>query len=293
MNKQTLSRIAHWCAIALAGAAAALQTAAMLTSYAPDKNYFIADAPLPTVAAILAILAGVCGLLSAITAAKEALASPIIDSVLLGIPASCGFAYGAFLLVTASTSPLAIPTAITMLGAALYALLLTERNAKRFPRALTLLGFFAVAASAMINVYCYFDASLEMNAPVKVSIQTAFLFAMVQFATELRFLLGREKPRLYLVLSYCTIAALSLPAISIYAAHTNEIISRTDYFAFGVASLGLMASVLLRTLCYVGILKQETPEPEEATESEEAQAPQEETEEAIQENDEEKETEEE
>lgn len=264
MKKRTLFLIIQWCAIAAAVAAGAVQTWAMLTAYGADKNYFVTGTPLPTVAAILALLAGALGILSAALTDKTRLSSPVIDSVLPSIPAACGLAYGAFLLLTGSSLPLRIPTALTMLGAALYALLLTAGNARRFPRALACLGFLAVAACAMINVYCYFDSTLEMNAPVKVTVQTGLLFAMLYYTAELRFLLGREKPRLYVALSLCSVAALSLPAVSIYAAHNGGILSRTDYFAFGIVSLGVLASILLRVLCYTGALGREETEVTEA-----------------------------
>ncbi len=255
MKKQTISRIAQWVAIVSALVAGALQTAAILTSYAAGRNYFEAGAILPTVAAILALFAGACGILSASFCKKEQLLSPVVNSILPGIPAACGFAYGAFLLLTSSASPWTIPASLAMLATALYSLLFSKKNVQRFPRALALLGFLAVAACAMINVYCYFDTSLEMNAPVKVTVQTALLFAMIYYTAEIRFLLGREKPRLYLALSYCTVAALSLPAVSIPVAYVAGVVDRTDYFAFAVTALGLLLTVLLRTLCDTGIFK--------------------------------------
>ena len=108
----------------------------------------------------------------------------------------------------------------------------------------------------MVNVYCYFDASLEMNAPVKVTVQTALLFTMLALTAELRFPLGRAKPRLYLILSWCAAAALSLPSFSILFGGATE---RGDYRAFGAVTLGLFATVLLRLLCYLGLIPEDKP----------------------------------
>lgn len=271
MKKQTLSTVLQWCSIGAAVLAAALQSLAMLTAYAMDRNYFAASTPLPALAAILAILAGALGILSACLTEKEKLLHPVPDSFLIGIPAAAGLGYGAYLLLSSTSSTLAIVTAVTMIGAAIYSLLLCEETASRFPRALTLLGFLAIAACTMINVYCYFDASLEMNAPIKVTVQTGLLFAMLYYTAEVRFLLGRAKPRLYLALSYCTVASLALAAVSVYVAHNNGIVERTDYYAFAIASLGILANVLLRLLCYTGVLAQEHPQEEEAPPAEDGE----------------------
>lgn len=260
MKKQTLSSVLRWCSLGTAVSAAVLQSTAILTAYASDRNYFVADTPLPLLAAILAILSGALGILSAILVEKETLASPVTSSIIVGLPAAAGLGFGAFLLLTASTAPLSIVTALTMLGAALYSLLFCERIAARYPRALSLLGFFAVAACAMINVYCYFDASLEMNAPVKVTVQTGLLFAMLYYTSEIRFVLGREKPRLHLALSCCALASLALSAFPIYLAHNNGITERLDYYAFAIASVGILAGILLHLLCYTGVLAQDTAE---------------------------------
>ena len=258
MKKQTLSRVLQCVSLGCIALAAILQTVAMRTAFAADKNYFADGAWLPVAAAAFAILAGVLGVISSCIHPKETLApSPAISSALPGIPAFCALTVGAAsLLLTAWSMPFTLPTALLLLLSAFYFLFYTEKAEMTHPAIPTVLGFFAVAACAMVNVYCYFDASLEMNAPVKVTVQTALLFTMLALTAELRFPLGRAKPRLYLILSWCAAAALSLPSFSILFGGATE---RGDYRAFGVVTLGLFATVLLRLLCYLGLIPEDKP----------------------------------
>jgi hypothetical protein len=89
-----------------------------------------------------------------------------------------------------------------------------------------------------------------------VTVQTALLFTMLSLTAELRFPLGRAKPRLYLILSWCAAAALSLPSFSILFGGATD---RGDYRAFGAVTLGLFATVLLRLLCYLGLIPEDKP----------------------------------
>lgn len=266
MKKQTLFRIALVCTLLFAVAASILQALALLRSYSADSNYFAADAILPTVAAALALLCGVCGILAASLADRGSLRSPLPDTAWENLPAGLGFAFCAFLLLFASNAPQRLLTAILSLCALLYSFAFFKGNAKAAPRLLPVLGFFAVAACAMINVQCYFDSSLEMNAPVKVTVQVALLFAMIYYTAEIRYLLGRQKPRFYLALSVCTLAALSLPALSIPMAHAEQVLLKEDYLAFSLASLGLMITMIFRILRTAGALSRAEEEQSEEKE---------------------------
>ena len=269
MKKQSVFRLLLFLSVALGAVAALLMSAAMLSSYGDGgRNYFNRGALLPLLAVITALLAGACGIAAAILSDAKRPCTPF-EGILSAIPLC--IACLAAVLLPFPPAAWALPVKILSVLCALYVLLATRRNAAS-PRAtsIALLGFFAVALCAAVNVYCYFDVSLEMNAPVKVMIQTAYLFTMLYFTGELRYLLHREQPRLYLALALCTLAALSLPMLSIPGAYLSGILTRTDYFALALCALGLFVTVLLRVLTCVGIIKGRQPLEVTRTTAEEA-----------------------
>ena len=87
---------------------------------------------------------------------------------------------------------------------------------------------------------------MEMNSPVKVTVQTALLFAMLYYTAELRYLLDRRKPRLYLALAMLTLASSALSAVAIPVAFCLGHLSRMDYLAGAILTLGIAVTVLLR-----------------------------------------------
>ena len=150
-----------------------------------------------------------------------------------------GFLASALCLFFTDPSATGILVALFLLGAALYGYFCTI---PKFP----LLGSTAVLGCALLNAYYYFDVSVEMNAPIKVLLQTALLFAMIYYTCELRFLLGRGKPRLFLVFAYATVAASSLCAISLPVALLCGIIQKPIYAMGAVTLLGISLTATLR-----------------------------------------------
>lgn len=246
MEKQKLSSILKIVSLASASLAAVLQTVAMLVSYDARANYFLVWAPLPYIAVALTILAAVSGLLFAILGQKPKNTSPFSKGILPSIPAALGMLVCTCLIFIFADGTLATVTAICLILAALYSVLCGTAVQKNHPSILCLLGFATVLAGALMNVLYYFDPTLEMNAPIKITVQTALLFAMIYYTAELRYLLEREKPRVYLALSLMTIAASALPAVSIPVAYTCGIITRVDCLAGAILTLGIAITVALR-----------------------------------------------
>lgn len=246
MQKQKLSSILIIISLVSASLAAVLQAVAMLVSYDPNANYFFAGAPLPYIAVALTVLAALAGLLLAIIGPKPQAVSPFSGSILPSIPAALGMLTCAALIFIFASGTLATVTAICLILAALYSVLCGTAVQKKHPSILCLLGFTAVLAGALMNALYYFDPTLEMNAPIKVTVQTALLFAMLYYTAELRYLLGREKPRIYLALSLMTLATSALPIVSIPAAYFCGIITRIDCLAGAILTLGIAITVALR-----------------------------------------------
>ena len=248
MNKKTLSAILKWGSLGAAALTAVLQTLAHLLSYDPNSNYFQIDAPLPYIAVAVAAVGALCGILCAALMPAPRNVAPFSDNVLTSLPAALGML--AFPIISASFTKGTIPmlASLALICAAAYSILCTTPLCKSAPTGLCLLGFGSVIAAALVNATFYFDTTLEMNAPAKVALQTALLFAMLYYTAELRYLLDRAKPRLFIALSLLTLSTGALSAIPMTVAFACGIIDRKDCFAGALLVLGIAITVLFRLI---------------------------------------------
>ena len=268
MNKQIFSVICKWASLTSITLAAVMQTAAIVIAYDPTANYFFVGTPLPYVAAALSVVGGILGILFALChTPKNADAVPFSDSKAIVLPAAFCFAVCAILFFLSASGTLATAAAIVLLLAALYTILTTTPQATADATLFPILGFSTVIACALMNAYYYFDASMEMNAPVKVTVQTALLFAMLYYTAELRYLLNRRKPRLYLALAMLTLASAALSAIAIPVAFCIGRLSRMDYLAGAILTLGIAITVLLRVIFLLSEQNHTVPAPSNEEES--------------------------
>lgn len=225
-------------------------TLSMLLCYDRSANYFTVGAVLPFFTVALAIVAATVGIIAAILFPRDQLnTTPFSNRIQESLPAAIAMLLcGVCLLLPQSTSfALRLITTLLLLTSAAYVMLRSRRSNRFNPStSFVLLGFTPAIACVLLTAYYYFDTSMEMNAPVKVMVQTAVLCAMLYFTCELRYLLGRQKPRLYLALSLCTLAASSLTAIAVPLSYAFGIFNRADYLAGAVLGLGISITVLLR-----------------------------------------------
>ena len=131
----------------------------------------------------------------------------------------------------------------------------------------SILGFFPPIACAFIVGVLYFDASLEMNAPLKVVAQCALLPLMLYFTAELRYLLNREIPRLYLALALGSIVASSLCVLAIPVASIAGFLNNSNCFAAALVVVGANVTILLKLKRYLTSI----PSPENDTKETDAQ----------------------
>lgn len=252
MKQKLSSAVLAAVSLGLMLVATVLQAIAVATVYDPDANYFLAETALPTVAVTLGIAGAILGTASACLFGKgEEGATPFSDKLYPALPLALGAIAGAILLLLSSQGTLGTLAAILLLGAAIYTLLAEASIRDTAPATVALLGFLPVVACAILTAYYYFDTSIEMNAPFKVLLQTALLFAMLYFTGELRFLLDRKHPRLYLSLGACTLAASLLCASAILPAFLLGATDRMDYLAGAVAALGIAITVIFRMLHFI------------------------------------------
>ena len=249
------------------------ETAALLSPFAvafhydESANYFAPNSKIFPIAVICAILAFVAAILLAIVIPKEEMVSksPFGSRFVFALPAALGFGAGAILSIVEfakSQSILFLMAAIFLLLSAAY-VLLSETD-----RANTFLGFAPPIACALLVGVLYFDISLEMNAPLKVVAQCALLPLMLYFTAELRYLLNREIPRLYLALALCSIAASSLCVLAVPLASFVGMLGNTNScLAAALTVAGANVTVLLKLKRYL----QPIPSPENDTKETDAQ----------------------
>ena len=266
MNKK------HWalfCARVVPGAsvaAAFFMVLGVLLCYEKGTNYFEPTAILPILAVIWAILGFAAALLFAILVPKEEIDpfSPFAAGLLTSLPAALGFGTGAVLVITVflkNQSTLFLITALLLLASAAHVLL--SKN----DRTGAVLGFVPPVACALVIAVLYFDASLEMNAPLKVAVQTALLPLMLYFTAELRYFLGRKLPRLYFALALIFLALASLCVLAVPAAIIAGNLQNTACLAAALTVAGNLITIFLKLKRYFA----PAPSPENDTKETDAQ----------------------
>ena len=258
MNNSKIAKILRTVLLAGVPIAALLQELAVLISYDASANYFVANDPLPILANILTALLFAAAILCALITPKTTLiGSPFGKQILVAIPAALGFGIGgAFLLMEylEAKAPLTLVAAILLVLSALH-VLLSETKHK-----LAALGYLPPLACASLICILYFDVSLEMNAPLKVGVQCALLPLMLYFTTELRYLIGRELPRLFVALAWGSLAASSLCLLTVPVASATGIFENSNCLIAAIAVIGINATVALRQWRY--LRTPEIPSPE-------------------------------
>ena len=262
----------HWalfCARVVPAAsifAAIFMVLGVLLAYEKGTNYFEPNAILPILAVIWAILDFAVAVIFAIIVPKEMITSnsPFGSSLLLTLPAALGFGIGAILLIAEyakSQSVLFLVASLFLLLSAAH-VLFSETNSK-----VAFLGFIPPVAFALLIAVLYFDASLEMNAPMKVATQTALLPLMLYYTAELRYLLNREIPRLYLALALISVALASLCVLSVPVACLMGVLKNTNCLAASLVVAGANITILLKLKRHL----QSIPSPENDTKETDAQ----------------------
>ena len=245
---------------------AVLQTVAVITAYESDTHYFLADSPLPTLSVLSAILSALCGTVAAIRTDVSALASSPFSKKNTISPLFFGFLAVAILSVTsrrAINSSLGVIVILSAVASLPYTALIGIPTARKKANALTFWGFAPVIASILLLAYFYFDNTLEMNAPLKVSVQIGLLMIPLLMTGELRYLIGREQPKLFITLATWTAAAGSIAAPSVLIAFFIDKASRIEYVAGALlvfcAALASLSRIRNLTLTKENIAEESAP----------------------------------
>ena len=246
--------------------ATVLSALATVFSYDKTANYFTTNSILFPIAIVFTILAIAASIAAALLIPKEeiTLSSPFGSNLLVALPAAIGFGIGAIFSVLefakSNSTLFLIATVLLVLSMTHILLCETERKS-------SFLGFFPPVACALLIAVLYFDTSLEMNAPMKVTVQCALLPLMLYFTAELRYLLNREIPRLYFALALISMVLASLCVLAVPAACLMGTLQNTNCLAAALVAVGANITVLLKLRRYL----QPIPSPENDTKETDAQ----------------------
>lgn len=251
MKNKTLLRGLRYASIAFAVIATILRIFATLCSYDTDTHYFADGAILPALSVIAAFLGAAVGTVAAYLTVIDASSMRIFPARVstVGLLPTIGFGASAVLFAVhffvKYPSTVSILTALFTGLSAFYAIAVAIPSIRSHTTATAALGFLPPIACILYNAHYYFDATIEMNAPIKTSAQVGLLCAMLYLVAEVRFLLGTPQPRVFLALTawLCCFGALSaLPLIK--AIIGSQI--RMDYFAGAILTFSLMLTAIVR-----------------------------------------------
>ena len=242
-------------AIVSALVACVVQTLAYQSAYGKIlENYFSATSPLPKIATIFSILSCVFGLVSVCLWKESQISEQEFQRDPSAIPAAVGFLAGAILLLLTNGTPLTYVIVGCFILAATYNVLLALQLI-RDSAIIALIGFSNVIGCILLIGRFYFDASLEMNAPVKITALVALLFAALYYTYEIKALLGNPLPRFFTLLTVCVtgigaLASLPLTLAYIFFHRFDQIYTHSfdhpEYLACSLILIGVCTTAVWR-----------------------------------------------
>lgn len=259
----------QWCSLLFAAFAAILQTLAMLFCYEKEINHFSQGSILPILALVCFGLSIVAGIIAALITPKAELAHTVFSSKRNFPLPAFGFALLTDILLfclistaidlwqiaptgeiflqsfLSTNNKIAVPAIPFLILAVIYYFLLAIPAQRKKETLVTLLGFGAVASCMLLTIYLYFDMSVLMTAPAKTFLQAGLLSAMIFITGELRYLLGRQIPRLFSVCATLLLATGSISAISIPIAFFCQKLPRADYLACSLLLLSMIPHAMI------------------------------------------------
>ena len=224
-----------------------LQLLSALIAFEKGTHYFLRGAVLPVFAWIVALLGVGFAIASACLEKSQLLPERSRFSFLFPVVGFAAIIPSMFALLDSSfktTVRLAILTLILLIFAALFCLLSVIFKGKKVSGITALLGLAAILAPACLTLLYYFDKSVEMNSPFKVTLQIGLLFAMFPFVCEVRTRLERPLPRLLLGLRLAAFPMASLASCLLLPAFFSGSFAKSDYFFGGLFLCLLQLSLL-------------------------------------------------
>jgi hypothetical protein len=217
--KQTAKAPLLLATIACALPAILLQTVAFVVSYdQTSSNYFRVGSVLPTLAILSAILSMILGsALALLTERKMKKASTPMNNRFASAAQALGFLLSGIFLLLSGGGKFTVLCACMLQLSAIYPMFVRSFG-RTHSDAVAILGCLPVLSSAVLAGLYYFDNTLEMNAPLKLLVMIGVLLVMIYHLGELRCLLGRPMPNIFLVVSFCSFGLSSVAGLPVLLA---------------------------------------------------------------------------
>lgn len=255
MKKNNLIKKLQPVFLLAASAAAVCRALAVALSYGTADNYFKQGDLLSVFAVILAVCAAGCGCAAILLDSPKKDKPSIFERASFPNPFAGGAIAAALLFAGyrllgvgygSKLSTFDLVLILCLLLATAYGTVSGMQNAANRQTVGAFFGLFAILSCILLNAYYYFDTSIEMNAPLKTSIQVGLLFAMLFLTGEVRYLLGIPMPRMMQLFAVCTVSFGALSAIAVPVAFFSGKLSRPDYLAGALLVLGAIPTAIIR-----------------------------------------------
>ncbi len=251
--------------VALALSAILFQTLSFIVSYDQiSSNYFRVGAVLPTIAILSATLSMILGsALALLTERKKKKASIALSNRFASVAQALGFLLSGFFLILSGGGRFVTLCACMLQLSAIYPMFVRTFG-KVHSDAVAIFGFLPVLSTAALAGLYYFDNTLEMNAPVKLLVMLGVLLVMIYHLGEIRCLLDRPMPNIFLVVSFCSFgfsSAAGLPVLlsALFGRFTRDytprnaqllarVLAHPTYIAGAILIFGVGICALLRAL---------------------------------------------
>ena len=217
-------------------------------------NYFSAASPLPKIATIFSILSCAFGIVAVFLWKENQISTQESQRDLSVIPAAVGFFVGAIFLLLTNSTPLTYAIVGCFILAAVYNVLLAFQLIPD-SAIVALIGFSNVIGCILLIGRFYFDTSLEMNAPVKISALVALLFTALYYTYEIKALLGNPLPRFFALLTVCVTGIGALASLPLTLAYLffhcfdqiyTHFFKHPEYLACSLILIGVCTTAVWR-----------------------------------------------
>lgn len=147
-------------------------------------------------------------------------------------------------MYTGMTS-LRVAVLITAVPAAVY-FIITAMSRHPKKTVLIICGFFTVVWAALYLMCIYFDMSSPLNSPIRILNQLSLITIMLYFTFEIRYLLDKPRPRLYIPTSLLAMLFISLSSGSDLLVTFTGFRTSTHDTVFRIAEVAILLYITAR-----------------------------------------------
>lgn len=267
------ARICFFSTLALSLAATVLRTVAMFVCFDTEVGYFDASF-LTTLLTVLTYVAVLLPAVLAILTPKGQLSTQWTEvkrGLTAIIPAVCCAFGGLWVLITyfyrdEDIGLWFLVSLPALASAAYYALRLCRGQGRRVPEALfNILCFAPLLWGLLAIAETYMDQFTTMNSPIKLSLQLAFLSALLAIISSLRFHFQKALPRCAMLFNAAACFFCLSASIPVLVALAAGILTNILHGAYAVVLLGIGIYTLLHFIAYFRASTDEAPENSESS----------------------------